>query len=98
MRSSVERSYLGIGSCAVFAMAVVAMLASDVLRPDQIKLDVLPLLVVAPLVGLLHMIGIAFGIQGLSQRDRNPGSRWGLILNSAAPALWLLSLMVAQLC
>jgi len=90
MESKVTRSYLGIGSCAVFSIATVAILTVILSSwRATYKLAGLEIVVVGPFAIVLYVVGLFFAISGLKDRENNPLVRVGLVLN-AIPLAYLI--------
>jgi hypothetical protein len=87
MSGKADRSYLGVAACLLFAIALSAMLAVDFAnRGAEYKMAGLEGIVVFPFSLLLYFVGLVFGLSGLKDRQRNPGTIAGVCLNSLALA------------
>ena len=73
----------GVGSLACFAIALLlsALVVGDSLRRFFINAEATTL-PAAPLMALLHVVGIVGTILGFAGRRRDWRARWGLWLNS----------------
>jgi hypothetical protein len=93
-----RRSYLGIGSCCLFAIASGCVMALFLANwHAQYKLAGFEGIIVLPVALLLYVVGTLMGFAGTRRPTQNPLSATGLILNllpiAAVIALVLLGLL-----
>lgn len=93
MTSVARRSYFGIGSCLLFAIATASIMGVIASKSDYpLKWENIEFVVVGPFALLLYVGGLVMAHAGVSDRKNNPGSFGGLVLNYLALvsiALWI---------
>jgi hypothetical protein len=83
-----RRSYFGIGSCCLFAIAAGSLMALIAANWNaQYKMAGLEGLIVLPFALLLNFFGSVMGYVGTRRPAENPLSRTGLVLNLLPPGL-----------
>ena len=77
-----KRSYLGIGSCCVFAIATACVIAWAVARAIETdKMAGFEGIVILPFALFLYVMGEMMGLAGMERPANNPLSRTGVTLN-----------------
>ena len=77
-----KRSYLGIGSCCVFAIATACVIAWAVaLAIETDKMAGFEAIVLLPFAFFLYVMGEMMGLAGMERPANNPLSRTGVTLN-----------------
>jgi hypothetical protein len=77
-----NRSYLGIGSCCVFAIATGCVIAWAVARAIETdKMAGFEGIVILPFALYLYVMGEMMGLAGMQRPTNNPLSRTGAALN-----------------
>ena len=92
MAIQTKRSYLGVGSCALFAIATAALLTVNIINSNATyKMAGFEIIVVGPFALALYLAGLVFGLSGMKDRNNNHLSRTGASLN-AIPVAYIIAM------